>query len=161
MKGSRIHGIVRELGNENIDVINYTDNIQLFITRALSPAKVSSIKINEETKRAEVFLKLEEVSKAIGRGGHNIKLAGQLTGYELDVIREGDVAGAVADEDDVELTEFSDEIEEWIIEEFAKIGLDTAKSILKQDVNDLVRRTDLEEETILDVMRILKEEFES
>ena len=161
MKGSRIHGIVRELGNENIDVINYTDNIQLFITRALSPAKVSSIKINEETKRAEVFLKLEEVSKAIGRGGHNIKLAGQLTGYELDVIREGDVAGVSADEDDVELTEFSDEIEEWVIEEFAKIGLDTAKSILKQDVNDLVRRTDLEEETILDVMRILKDEFES
>jgi N utilization substance protein A len=161
MKGSRIHGIVRELGNENIDVINYTSNIQLFITRALSPAKVSSIKINEETKRAEVFLKLEEVSKAIGRGGHNIKLAGLLTGYELDVIREGDVAGAAADEDDVELTEFSDEIEAWVIEEFAKIGLDTAKSILKQDVNDLVRRTDLEEETILDVMRILKEEFDS
>ena len=161
MKGSRIHGIVRELGNENIDVINYTSNIQLYITRALSPAKVSSNKINEDTKRAEVFLKLEEVSKAIGRGGHNIKLAGQLTGYELDVIREGDVAGTVADEDDVELTEFSDEIEEWVIEEFAKIGLDTAKSILKQDVNDLVRRTDLEEETILDVMRILKEEFDS
>ena len=161
MKGSRIHGIVRELGKENIDVINYTSNIQLYITRALSPAKVSSIKINEENKRAEVFLKLEEVSKAIGRGGHNIKLAGQLTGYELDVIREGDVAGAIADEDDVELTEFSDEIEEWVIEEFAKIGLDTAKSILKQDVNDLVRRTDLEEETILDVMRILKEEFDS
>jgi N utilization substance protein A len=157
MKGSRIHGIVRELGNENIDVINYTDNIQLFITRALSPAKVSSIKINEETKRAEVFLKLEEVSKAIGRGGHNIKLAGQLTGYELDVIREGNV---VESDDDVELTEFSDEIEAWVIEEFAKIGLDTAKSILNQDVNDLVRRTDLEEETILDVMRILKEEFE-
>jgi N utilization substance protein A len=156
MKGSRIHGIVRELGNENIDVINYTANTQLFITRALSPAKVSSIKINEDTKRAEVFLKLEEVSKAIGRGGHNIKLAGQLTGYELDVIREGNVA---EEEDDVELTEFSDEIEEWVIEEFAKIGLDTARSILKQDVNDLVRRTDLEEETILDVMRILKEEF--
>ena len=156
MKGSRIHGIVRELGNENIDVINYTSNIQLYITRALSPAKVSSIKINEETKRAEVFLKLEEVSKAIGRGGHNIKLAGQLTGYELDVIREGNVA---EEEDDVELTEFSDEIEEWVIEEFAKIGLDTARSILKQDVNDLVRRTDLEEETILEVMRILKEEF--
>lgn len=161
MKGSRIHGIVRELGNENIDVINYTTNIQLYITRALSPAKVSSIKINEDAKRAEVFLKLEEVSKAIGRGGHNIKLAGQLTGYELDVIREGDVAGAIADEDDVELTEFSDEIEEWVIEEFAKIGLDTAKSILKQDVDDLVRRTDLEEETILDVMKILKEEFDS
>lgn len=156
MKGSRIHGIVRELGNENIDVINYTSNIQLYITRALSPAKVSSIKINEETKRAEVFLKLEEVSKAIGRGGHNIKLAGQLTGYELDVIREGNVA---EEEDDVELTEFSDEIEAWVIEEFAKIGLDTARSILKQDVNDLVRRTDLEEETILDVMRILKDEF--
>jgi N utilization substance protein A len=156
MKGSRIHGIVRELGNENIDVINYTTNTQLFITRALSPAKVSSIKINEDTKRAEVFLKLEEVSKAIGRGGHNIKLAGQLTGYELDVIREGNVA---EEEDDVELTEFSDEIEDWVIEEFAKIGLDTARSILKQDVNDLVRRTDLEEETILDVMRILKEEF--
>ena len=161
MKGSRIHGIVRELGNENIDVINYTSNIQLYITRALSPAKVSSIKINEETKRAEVFLKLEEVSKAIGRGGHNIKLAGQLTGYELDVIREGDVAGAATDDDDVELTEFSDEIEGWVIEEFAKIGLDTAKSILKQNVEDLVRRTDLEEETILEVMRILKEEFES
>ena len=161
MKGSRIHGIVRELGNENIDVINYTSNIQLFITRALSPAKVSSIKINEELKRAEVFLKLEEVSKAIGRGGHNIKLAGLLTGYELDVIREGDIAGSTSDDDDVELTEFSDEIEEWVIEEFAKIGLDTAKSILKQDVNDLVRRTDLEEETILDVMRILKEEFDS
>jgi len=157
MKGSRIHGIVRELGNENIDVINYTSNIQLYITRALSPAKVSSIKINEETKRAEVFLKLEEVSKAIGRGGHNIKLAGQLTGYELDVIREGNIADT---EDDVELTEFSDEIDAWIIDEFAKIGLDTARSILNQDVNDLVRRTDLEEETILEVVRILKEEFE-
>ncbi|OXA96286.1 transcription termination factor NusA [Flavobacterium hercynium] len=159
MKGSRIHGIVRELGNENIDVINYTNNIQLFITRALSPAKVSSIKIDEENKRAEVFLKLEEVSKAIGRGGHNIKLAGQLTGYELDVIREGDVASG--EDDDVELTEFSDEIEGWVIEEFAKIGLDTARSILKQEVEDLVRRTDLEEETILDVMKILKEEFDS
>jgi N utilization substance protein A len=158
MKGSRIHGIVRELGNENIDVINFTSNIQLYITRALSPAKVSSIKINEEAKRAEVYLKLEEVSKAIGRGGHNIKLAGLLTGYELDVIREGNIA---EEEDDVELTEFSDEIEGWVIEEFAKIGLDTARSILKQDVEDLVRRTDLEEETILDVMRILKEEFSS
>ena len=159
MKGSRIHGIVRELGNENIDVINYTTNNQLYITRALSPAKVSSIKINEETKRAEVFLKLEEVSKAIGRGGHNIKLAGLLTGYELDVIREGDVAGG--EEDDIELIEFSDEIEEWIIDEFAKIGLDTARSILKQEVGDLVRRTDLEEETILDVIKILKEEFDN
>jgi len=156
MKGSRIHGIVRELGNENIDVINYTTNTQLYISRALSPAKVSSIKIDEANKRAEVFLKLDEVSKAIGRGGHNIKLAGFLTGYELDVIREG----TAAEEEDVELTEFSDEIEAWVIEEFAKIGLDTARSVLNQDVQDLVRRTDLEEETILDVMRILKEEFE-
>lgn len=155
VKGSRIHGIVRELGNENIDVINYTSNEQLFITRALSPAKVSTVKINEETKRAEVFLKIDEVSKAIGRGGNNIKLAGMITGYELDVIREG-----VQEEDDVELTEFSDEIDGWIIDEFAKIGLDTAKSILDQDVDDLVRRTDLEEETILEVVRILKEEFE-
>lgn len=153
MKGSRIHGIVRELGNENIDVINYTNNLQLFITRALSPARVTSIKIDEETKRAEVILKPEEVSKAIGRGGHNIRLAGRLTGYEIDVFREGV-------EEDVELSEFSDEIESWIIEEFAKAGLDTAKSVLEQDVKDLVKRTDLEEETIDDVMRILKEEFE-
>ncbi|GGZ74301.1 transcription termination factor NusA [Algibacter mikhailovii] len=153
MKGSRIHGIVRELGNENIDVINYTNNLQLFITRALSPARVTSIKLNEETKRAEVILKPEEVSKAIGRGGHNIRLAGQLTGYEIDVFREGA-------EEDVELREFTDEIEGWIIEEFSKAGLDTAKSILEQEVNDLVKRTDLEEETIKDVIRILKEEFE-
>jgi len=153
MKGSRIHGIVRELGNENIDVINYTNNIQLFITRALSPARVTSIKLDEENKRAEVILKPEEVSKAIGRGGHNIRLAGKLTGYEIDVFREGA-------EEDVELKEFSDEIESWIIEEFSKVGLDTAKSVLEQDVNDLVKRTDLEEETILDVMAILKEEFE-
>ena len=153
MKGSRIHGIVRELGNENIDVINYTNNLQLFITRALSPARVTSIKLDEENKRAEVLLKPEEVSKAIGRGGHNIRLAGKLTGYEIDVFREGA-------EEDVELSEFSDEIEGWIIEEFSKVGLDTAKSVLEQDVEDLVKRTDLEEETILDVIRILKEEFE-
>ncbi|MFS4483963.1 transcription termination factor NusA [Hyunsoonleella sp. 2307UL5-6] len=153
MKGSRIHGIVRELGNENIDVINYTNNLQLFVTRALSPARVTSIKLDEETKRAEVILKPEEVSKAIGRGGHNIRLAGQLTGYEIDVFREGA-------EEDVELSEFSDEIEQWIISEFSKAGLDTAKSVLEQDVNDLVKRTDLEEETINDVIRILKEEFE-
>ena len=153
MKGSRIHGIVRELGNENIDVINYTTNLNLFITRALSPAKVTSIKINEETKRAEVILRPEEVSKAIGRGGHNIRLAGQLTGYEIDVFREGV-------EEDVELTEFSDEIEAWIITELSKIGLDTARAVLEQDVEDLAKRTDLEEETILDVVRILKEELE-
>ena len=153
MKGSRIHGIVRELGNENIDVINYTNNLQLFITRALSPARVTSIKLDEENKRAEVILKPEEVSKAIGRGGHNIRLAGQLTGYEIDVFREGA-------EEDVELREFTDEIEGWIIDEFSKAGLDTAKSILEQDVKDLVKRTDLEEETIQDVLRILKEEFE-
>tara|TARA_R110002049_G_scaffold16455_7_gene65514 strand:+ start:15218 stop:16450 length:1233 start_codon:yes stop_codon:yes gene_type:complete len=153
MKGSRIHGIVRELGNENIDVINYTNNVQLFVTRALSPARVTSLKLDEENMRAEVLLKPEEVSKAIGRGGHNIRLAGQLTGYEIDVFREGA-------EEDVELKEFSDEIESWVISEFSKAGLDTAKSILEQDVNDLVKRTDLEEETILDVIRILKEEFE-
>jgi len=153
MKGSRIHGIVRELGNENIDVINYTTNLQLYITRALSPARVSSLKINEETKRVEVFLKPEEVSKAIGKGGFNIRLAGQLTGYEIDVYREGA-------EEDVELTEFSDEIEAWVIEEFKKIGLDTAKSVLDQELDFLVKQTDLEEETVGEVIRILKEEFE-
>ncbi len=153
MKGSRIHSIVRELGNENIDVINYTSNDQLFITRALSPAKIVSIKLDEETKRAEVILKPEEVSKAIGRGGHNIRLAGQLTGYEIDVFRDGG-------EEDVELKEFSDEIEDWVIAEFAKIGLDTAKSILEQDVDDLVRRTDLEEETVMQVIQVLRNEFE-
>jgi transcription termination/antitermination protein NusA len=153
MKGSRIHGIVRELGNENIDVISYTNNINLFITRALSPARVTSIKLDEETKRAEVILKPEEVSKAIGRGGHNIRLAGQLTGYEIDVLREGA-------EEDVELTEFSDEIEEWIISEFKKIGLDTAKSVLEKDIPFLVSSTDLEEETVQEVVNILKEEFE-
>lgn len=153
MKGSRIHGIVRELGNENIDVINYTNNLNLYITRALSPARITSIKINEEAKTAQAVLKPEEVSKAIGRGGHNIRLAGQLTGYEIDVYREGV-------EEDVELTEFSDEIEAWVIEAFAKIGLDTARSVLEQDVEDLVRRTDLEEETVTDVMRVLREEFE-
>ena len=153
MKGSRIHGIVRELGNENIDVINYTNNLQLFITRSLNPARVNSMKIDEDNKRVEVILNPEEVSKAIGRGGHNIRLAGQLTGYEIDVFREGA-------EEDVELTEFSDEIDSWIIEELAKAGLDTAKSVLEQDATDLVKRTDLEEETINDVLKILKEEFE-
>lgn len=154
MKGSRIHGIVRELGNENIDVINFTANTQLYITRALSPAKVTSVTLNEETKHAEVYLKPEEVSKAIGKGGYNIRLAGQLTGYEIDVYREG------VEDEDVELTEFSDEIEAWVIEEFKRIGLDTARSVLEQDVEDLVKRTDLEEETILEVVKILKEEFE-
>ncbi len=152
MKGSRIHGIVRELGNENIDVINFTNNTQLMITRALSPAKVTSVKIDDETKRVEVMMDPSEVSKAIGRGGFNIRLAGQLTGYEIDVYREGM-------EEDVELTEFSDEIEAWIIEEFKKVGLDTAKSVLEQDVEDLVKRTDLEEETIQDVRKVLSAEF--
>jgi N utilization substance protein A len=153
VKGSRIHGIVRELGNENIDVINYTTNMQLYIARALSPAKITSITINEVTKKAEVRLSPEEVSKAIGRRGHNIRLAGKLTGYEIDVIREGG-------EEDVELTEFTDVIDGWVIEELSKIGLDTARSVLEQDVADLIKRTDLEEETVLDVVRILRSEFE-
>ncbi len=162
MKGSRIHGIVRELGNENIDVINYTKNTQLFIARALSPAKVVSMKIHEEEGRedgkkgrVDVFLQPEEVSKAIGKNGVNIRLASQLTGYELDVQREG-----VEMEDDVELTEFSDEIEAWVIQEFKKIGLDTARSVLEKDVAELLSRTDLEEETIMEVQKILREEFE-
>ncbi|MCI2228712.1 transcription termination factor NusA [Polaribacter sp. MSW13] len=161
VKGSRIHGIVRELGNENIDVINYTKNEQLFISRALSPAKVTSMEIemydeerNGKKGRVSVLLKPEEVSKAIGRGGVNIRLASELTGYEIDVKREG------LEEEDVELTEFIDEIEDWVITEFKKIGLDTARSVLETSVAELVRRTDLEEETILDVQRILKEEFE-
>ena len=152
MKGSRIHGIVRELGNENIDVINFTNNTQLLITRALSPAKISSLKINEEKKTVEAFMEPDQVSKAIGRGGHNIRLAGQLTGYEIDVYRDGA-------EEDVELTEFSDEIEGWVLEEFKKAGLDTAKSVLEQDIEDLIKRTDLEEETILAVRNVLKAEF--
>ena len=152
MKGSRIHGIVRELGNENIDVINFTNNSQLLITRALSPAKISSLKINEENKTVEVFMDPEQVSKAIGRGGFNIRLAGQLTGYEIDVYREGA-------EEDVELTEFSDEIEEWVLDELKKAGLDTAKSVLEQDVEDLMKRTDLEEETILEIRKVLSAEF--
>jgi len=161
VKGSRIHGIVRELGNENIDVINYTKNEQLFISRALSPAKVTSMEIEmyEEEKngkkgRVNVLLKPEEVSKAIGRGGVNIRLASELTKYEIDVQREG------LEEEDVELTEFVDEIEDWVIAEFKNIGLDTARSVLETSVAELVKRTDLEEETIIDVQRILKEEFE-
>lgn len=155
MKGSRIHGIVRELRNENIDVINYTGNSQLLIQRALSPAKISSIDINEEDGRAKVYLKPDQVSLAIGKGGHNIKLAGKLTGYELDVYREGEV-----DVEDVDLEEFADEIDGWIIDELKAIGLDTAKSVLEMSTDDLVQRTDLEEETIEEVMRILRAEFE-
>lgn len=153
--GSRIHGIVRELRNENIDVIHYTQNMSLLISRALAPAKITSVTLNEEKKTAEVYLVPEEVSKAIGRNGQNIRLASQLTGYEIDVYRE-----KVETEEDVELNEFAGDIEPWIIEEFQKIGLDTAKSILEQEVSDLVKRTDLEEETILEVIKILKEEFE-
>lgn len=155
MKGSRIHGIVRELRNENIDVINYTTNTMLFISRALSPAKITSIKLDDEKKRASVFLKPDQVSLAIGKGGHNIKLAGKLTGYEIDVYRESD-----EDSEDVDLDEFADEIEPWIIDELKSIGCDTAKSVLEVPIDDLVNRTDLEEETIKEVIRILKSEFE-
>ena len=156
MKGSRIHGIVRELRNENIDVINYTGNLQLFIQRALSPAKISSIKLYEEDKRAEVFLKPEEVSMAIGKGGLNIKLASLLTGYEIDVFRD-----VIEDDDeDIDLEEFADEIEGWILDELKAVGCDTAKSVLEIPSADLLKRTDLEEETIRDVMKILKSEFE-
>jgi N utilization substance protein A len=156
MKGSRIHGIVRELRNENIDVINFTNNIQLYITRALSPAKINSIRIDEKNKRAEVFLQPEEVSLAIGKGGFNIKLAGQLTGYEIDVFREADVQ----DEEDVNLDEFTDEIDSWIIDVLKGIGCDTAKSVLEIPYEELVKRTDLEEETVKEVIRILESEFE-
>ena len=155
MKGSRIHGIVRELRNENIDVINFTSNPSLFITRALSPAKITSVKIDEETKRAEVFLKPDQVSLAIGKGGHNIKLAGKLTGYEIDVYRDTDI-----DLEDVDLEEFSDEIESWILDELKNIGCDTAKSVLELSTEELVKRTDLEEETVTEVKAILQSEFE-
>lgn len=155
MKGSRIHGIVRELRNENIDVINYTNNPQLLISRSLSPAKISSIEINEEEKRAKVYLKPDQVSLAIGKGGHNIKLAGKLCGYELDVYREGEV-----DVEDVDLEEFADEIDSWIIDELKAVGCDTAKSVLEMSAEDLVQRTDLEQETIEEVFRILRAEFE-
>jgi len=156
MKGSRIHGIVRELKNENIDVINYTSNIKLFISRSLSPAKVESIKMLDEDERAEVFLQPEEVSLAIGKGGLNIRLASQLTGYEIDVYRETDTE----DTEDVNLEEFTDEIESWVLDELKAIGCDTAKSVLELSLSDLVKRTDLEEETIKDVLKILHEEFE-
>ncbi len=156
MKGSRIHGIVRELKNENIDVINYTNNANLYITRALSPAKITSIKLDDENMRASVYMKPDQVSLAIGKGGHNIRLAGRLTGYEVDVYRDSDDEV----EEDVDLDEFNDEIDEWIIEELKGIGCDTAKSVLELNVEDLVKRTDLEEETIKEVIRILRTEFE-
>lgn len=155
MKGSRIHGIVRELHNENIDVINYTTNPTLYIQRALSPAKITSINIDEENKRAEVYMKPDQVSLAIGKGGYNIKLASKLTGYEIDVYRDSETYY-----EDVDLSEFSDEIDEWIIDELKAIGCDTAKSVLELSVEELVSRTDLEEETIREVIRILKTEFE-
>lgn len=155
MKGSRIHGIVRELRNENIDVINYSANTQLYIKRALNPAKINNIKLNETSKKADVYLKPEEVSLAIGKGGLNIRLASQLTGYEIDVYRETEM-----DDDDVNLDEFSDEIEAWVIDALKRIGCDTAKNVLNIPRNELIKRTDLEEETIDDVLKILKSEFE-
>jgi N utilization substance protein A len=155
MKGSRIHGIVRELRNENIDVINYTSNQQLLIQRSLSPAKITSMEILEDEKRVKVFLKPDQVSLAIGKGGNNIKLAGKLCGFEIDVYRDGEV-----DIEDVDLEEFADEIDSWIIDELKAIGCDTAKSVLEISVEDLVSRTDLEKETIEEVFRILRAEFE-
>jgi len=155
MKGQRIHSIVRELNSENIDVINFTTNTKLYISRALSPAKIINIDLDEKTKRASVTLKADQLSLAIGKNGQNIKLASKLTGYEIDVFRDADI-----DYEDVDLQEFSDEIEQWIIDVFKNIGCDTAKSILQHNVNDLIKRTDLEEETIKEVIRILKEEFE-
>jgi N utilization substance protein A len=155
MKGSRIHSIVRELRNENIDVINWTENKELLMSRALSPAKISSITLKDDSGRAEVYLKPDQVSLAIGKGGNNIKLAGLLTGYEIDVFREEDES-----EEDVELMEFSDEIDAWIIEEFIKIGCDTARSVLDLDEEGLISRTDLEAETVKEVIRILKKELE-
>ena len=155
MKGSRIHGIVRELRNENIDVINFTANSMLFIQRSLSPAKITSIKLDDENGSARVYLKPDQVSLAIGKGGHNIKLAGKLTGYEIDVYRESE-----DDFEDVDLEEFADEIDHWIIDELKAIGCDTAKSVIEIGAQDLVKRTDLEEETITEILGILKSEFE-
>ncbi len=155
MKGSRIHGIVRELKNENIDIINYTNNTQLFIQRALSPAKITNMELDSEKSKVSVFLKPDQVSLAIGKGGLNIKLASRLTGYEIDVFRDTD-----DEEYDIDLDEFSDEIDSWMINELKKIGCDTAKSVLALNPAELVRRTDLEDETITEILRILREEFE-
>ena len=156
MKGSRIHSIVRELQNENIDVINFTDNLELYLARALSPAKITSMKISEEKDRVSVYLKPDQVSLAIGKGGQNIKLASKLVGMEIDVFRELDETS----EEDVDLDEFTDELEDWVIDELKRVGLDTAKSVLKLSSDDLVRRTDLEEETVHEVIRVLSQEFE-
>ena len=156
MKGSRIHAIVRELQNENIDVINYTENLELYIQRALSPAKIVSIKIDKENSRVAVYLKPDQVSLAIGKGGLNIKLASRLVGMEIDVFRETDGV----QEEDVDLDEFGDEIESWVIDELKRIGLDSAKSVLNLNKEELVRRTDLEEETVEGVLTVLKREFE-
>lgn len=156
MKGSRIHSIVRELQNENIDVINFTDNLELYLARALSPAKITSMKISEEKDRVSVYLKPDQVSLAIGKGGQNIKLASKLVGMEIDVFRELDETS----EEDVDLDEFTDELEDWVIDELKRVGLDTAKSVLKLGTEDLIRRTDLEEETVHEVIRILSQEFE-
>jgi len=156
MKGSRIHGIVRELKNENIDIVNYTANVNLFIQRSLTPAKITSIDINDEKMTAAVFLKADQVSLAIGKGGSNIKLASKLTGYEIDVYRETDDP----DMEDVDIDEFADEIEEWILDQFKGIGCDTARSVLDLNRDELIRRTDLEEETIDDVLKILRAEFD-
>ncbi len=157
VKGARIHGIVRELRNENIDVINYTTNLSLFIQRALQPAKITRMELDDTNKKADVFLDADQVSLAIGKGGHNIKLAGKLSGYQIEVYR---VNVETQDEDDVELDEFLDEIDAWIIDEFKKIGLDSARSVLRASSEDLVRRTELEEETIQQVKDILRAEFE-
>jgi len=155
MKGSRIHGIVRELKNENIDIVNYTSNNILYIQRALTPAKVSNIKISEDDTAASVFLKPDQVSLAIGKGGSNIKLASKLTGYEIDVYRDSD-----EEIDDVDLDEFTDEIEEWVIDQLKTIGCDTARSVLNLSKEELIRRTDLEEETVSEVLKVLQSEFE-
>ena len=156
MKGSRIHSIVRELQNENIDVINCTDNLELYIQRALSPAKITSIKVEEDNDRVSVYMKPDQVSLAIGKGGHNIKLASKLVGYEIDVFRDLEES----EEEDVDLDEFGDEIDDWVIDELKRVGLDTAKSVLALPKEDILRRTDLEEETVEGILKVLKQEFE-